>query len=418
MIALASVAQTNNPGMLIEAAGQVEFLSKSSTNWQIAKVGIKLFSGDLLRTRQQSRAALQLSDRSIVRLDEYTTLEILPPRSTEKKRFGLTRGSLYFFNREKPSDVEFNTPLAAGAIRGTEFLLEVSGTGDTLHLALIDGLVTLKSKDEEIQLRRGEDLLLESGKPALKTSLVNATAKIQWALYYPVVIEPEDLQLSASESGILAQVLAYYRAGDLLHSVEAWPFTFQPASDGSKILRAQLELCIGRVDKAEQMLDGLAENSPASALRELIGVVRNENPPLKNNPSTASGQLARSYALQSHADLRNSRAAYPMSKRAIQLYAQAMAPAFGKLGARIVSLSPGIIDTSMGRLEQAAGPEMDKMIEVTPLRRMGEPSEIASVVAFLASSAASYISGTDILVDGGTIAGIRDIGGVMKLMKR
>ena len=116
--------------------------------------------------------------------------------------------------------------------------------------------------------------------------------------------------------------------------------------------------------------------------------------------------------------LRNSRAAYPMSKRAIQLYAQAMAPAFGKLGARIVSLSPGIIDTSMGRLEQAAGPEMDKMIEVTPLRRMGEPSEIASVVAFLASSAASYISGTDILVDGGTIAGIRDIGGVMKLMKR
>lgn len=113
--------------------------------------------------------------------------------------------------------------------------------------------------------------------------------------------------------------------------------------------------------------------------------------------------------------LRSPRMAYPLSKRAVQLYVPAMAPAFGKIGARIVSLSPGIIDTTMARLESSAGPEMDRMIGVTPLGRAGRTDEIASVVSFLASPAASYITGTDILVDGGTVAGIHAAGGVMKL---
>jgi NAD(P)-dependent dehydrogenase (short-subunit alcohol dehydrogenase family) len=115
--------------------------------------------------------------------------------------------------------------------------------------------------------------------------------------------------------------------------------------------------------------------------------------------------------------LRSPRTAYPLSKRAVQLYAQAMAPAFGKLDARIVSLSPGIIDTEMGRLEDSAGPEMARMIELTPCRRKGLAEEIASVASFLATSGASYINGTDILIDGGTVAGITAAGGPLALRR-
>ena len=107
--------------------------------------------------------------------------------------------------------------------------------------------------------------------------------------------------------------------------------------------------------------------------------------------------------------------AYSVSKRGVQLYAQRMAPAFGRVGARVVSLSPGLIDTNMGQLEKSAGPTMDKLLSVTPAGAMGKPEHIASAVAFLASPAASYITGTDILVDGGTVAGVTEAGGVMNL---
>ena len=113
--------------------------------------------------------------------------------------------------------------------------------------------------------------------------------------------------------------------------------------------------------------------------------------------------------------LRSPRTAYPLSKRAVQLYAASMAPAFGAVGARIVSLSPGIIDTDMARREQSVEPAMAKLLAHTPLGRSGRADEIASVVAFLASPAASYISGTDILIDGGSVAATNHAGGPTKL---
>jgi NAD(P)-dependent dehydrogenase (short-subunit alcohol dehydrogenase family) len=114
---------------------------------------------------------------------------------------------------------------------------------------------------------------------------------------------------------------------------------------------------------------------------------------------------------------RRPQTAYATSKRAVQLYAQTAARACGRAGVRIVSLSPGIIDTDMGRLEEKAGPAISRMIELAPIGRQGRADEIASVVKFLASPAASYITGTDILVDGGAVASIMAAGGAMKALR-
>ncbi|MDH4040766.1 MAG: SDR family oxidoreductase [Gammaproteobacteria bacterium] len=95
--------------------------------------------------------------------------------------------------------------------------------------------------------------------------------------------------------------------------------------------------------------------------------------------------------------------AYSYAKRALKQYVAEQAMAWGKEGKRFVSLSPGLIDTEMGRLENNAMENFDAMRSLVALGRLGEPEDIASTALFLVSPLAAYISGCDILVDGGFV---------------
>lgn len=97
--------------------------------------------------------------------------------------------------------------------------------------------------------------------------------------------------------------------------------------------------------------------------------------------------------------------AYSISKNFVTWYSQAAASMFGEKDARIVSVSPGSFSTQMGELEKDRG--AGAMADISALKRFGTPEEIAEVLAFCASPKAGYLTGTDILCDGGTIAAIK-----------
>lgn len=90
---------------------------------------------------------------------------------------------------------------------------------------------------------------------------------------------------------------------------------------------------------------------------------------------------------------------YGASKAALSNLTRATSKYLGPLGVRVNAVAPGFINTAL--TERVSEQRRQELLEPSALRRAGEPEEIAAVVAFLASDASSYISGTVVEADGG-----------------
>jgi NAD(P)-dependent dehydrogenase (short-subunit alcohol dehydrogenase family) len=98
--------------------------------------------------------------------------------------------------------------------------------------------------------------------------------------------------------------------------------------------------------------------------------------------------------------------AYAVSKSFVRWYSSSQAERFNGRGLRIVSVSPGSVDTEMGKLEEQAG--AGAMVTDFAVPRWGKAEELAELFAFCASDKAAYLTGTDILNDGGVVASMKE----------
>lgn len=329
-----------NGAALIEAENQVS-VKHGDGPWQKSTSRPEALAiGDKVQTGELSRAAVRLTDMSILRLDELTTIEVVPPpNESGKEGLDISAGATYFFSREKPRELEVRTPSATGALRGTEFVIRV--TGNLTQLTMLDGEVELTNSAGSILLQSGEQGEVETGQAPHKTAVLDAKNIIQWSLYYPGILDPRDLGLSESDRQGVAESLTAYNTGDLLGALEHYPAKARPASAAGRLYLAAVLLSVGRVDDAQREMSGVSPEEPGrKALEQMIAAVKFQDWTQTNAPKTVGEWMADSYYAQSKGDLEN---ALGDAQQATE-----KAPGFGYAWVRLAEL-----EFSFGRTSDA-----------------------------------------------------------------
>src|ERR1041384_935166 len=243
---------------VVEFVPPVEVSPAGSTIWQAAATNEVLRAGDRVRTRERARLVLRMSDQSLVRFPELSEFQIQPtPAAKTRTGLNLFSGMLYFFHRDKPVEVQFNTRTASAAVRGTEFNLAVDENGRTI-LTLVDGEVELSNDQGPLVLVSGGQGIAEPAKRPTKTALLDTINVIQWCLYYPGVLDIDELKLTGAEQQTLSESLMVYRNGDLLQALAKYPANRQPASAAEKVYFGALLLAVGQVERTEVLFKTLA----------------------------------------------------------------------------------------------------------------------------------------------------------------
>src|SRR3954469_10635177 len=361
---------------VVSHQGTVEILRKGAAVWLPATTNLTLVSGDSIRTGPASRAAIRLANESVISMDQLSTIRFPEPASP-RKRFlvNLLRGAAYFFHRERPVETDFETPLVSGAIRGTEFNLAVAENGRTV-ITLIDGEVELSNPQGQLALHSGDQAVVEPGTAPARSAVLEAVNVIQWNLYYPAVLDPVELRFSDAEKQALALSLAAYRSGDLLTALKAYSAGRQPASGTEIVYLAQIQLAVGQVTAAEQLLGRVSATDRASrdlaaALRTLIAAVKLTPTTAVLNEQSASALIAKSYYDQS---IKRLDVALEDARQAVQLSSD-----FGFAWARLAEL-----EFSFGHTREA-------LAQITEALRLSPRNAQAwTVQGFLFSTQGKY----------------------------
>jgi tetratricopeptide (TPR) repeat protein len=274
----------------VSVQGTIEFQGVGDSRWQAVKLNDTFCPGDKLRAQEKSRADVVLSNDSVLRLSENTSITLEDVKAEGTSTVELFKGAAHFFSR-RPRSLDVRTPYGIAGARGTEFLITVEAN-KTL-LTVYDGEILAANQAGSLTLTSGQSAVAEAGKAPVLRVVARPRDAVQWALYYPPVI--------------------HVRPGD--------PAPKEDLNDPRFLAdRASRNLAVGRVEEASADLDRALRLKPnysdALALQSIMAVVQNDKDKALNlaqkaveaDPNSATARIALSYAQQSRFDLEGARA--------------------------------------------------------------------------------------------------------------
>lgn len=265
---------------IVSVQGDVQARKKDTMQWEPVTLSDAYYSGDTIRVLENSRACIVLSNESVIRLDQNTTVTFIGIEEKQTSFLDMLTGVLYFISRT-PRALKVTTPFVDGTVKGTEFLIVV--TEDETILTLFEGQVLTENQTGSLLLSSGQSAIARDGQAPVPYVIVRPGDAVQWALYYPPIIDfrPEDFPGDEDWQVMVRESIQHYWKGDLLKafsSIERIPEDVRDTSFFN--YRAALLLSVGRVHEAlsyiEKTLNLDPEDGHAIALQSIIALVQNE----------------------------------------------------------------------------------------------------------------------------------------------
>jgi NAD(P)-dependent dehydrogenase (short-subunit alcohol dehydrogenase family) len=216
-----------------------------------------------------------------------------------------------------------------------------------------------------------------------------------------VVEQETDVSDPGSVVALAAAAMEIGRVDTLVHTAGLSPVQ---ASVGA-ILRVDL---LGTALMLDAFASAIAPGGAGVVIASSAGSMFPLDPDLERRLATTPTATLLDVPELSESAIANPGIAYGLAKRANQLRVRAASIPWGRRRARVNSISPGIISTPMGRaeLEGPSGEFMQSMVDGSGTGRMGTPDDIAAAADFLTGTQSTFVTGTDLLVDGGAVAAV------------
>ncbi len=261
---------------LVSIEGRVDIRRHASPRWVVTTLGETYCRGDRIRVAANARASIELSNDTILRLDQRSTLVFPEPAPRAFSFVELLKGALHLISRVKTS-LEIRTPFVNAGLEGTEFIVRVLEQ-ETI-VSVIEGRVAVSNPHGRLSLAAGQSASgRKDSAPVLRLDLTPEDA-VQWAIYYPLITDPDT-------PGILGE-----------------------------IAEAQRLLFVGRADEARDLIRAVLatvpDNAGALAIASIVELAQNDKDAamqlamkaVRAAPESGAALLALSIAQQAHFEL-------------------------------------------------------------------------------------------------------------------